>query len=124
MRKHFSKKLIIILSLSLLMPLVSSSFAINIANTKSIYGSSLTNIGVKGTAYFDNITGEFTSHGGFSKLGTKDTLTYKTYVKRTGKSHRKYEAIQTYELSSYNLIIRESKFETVKLRIPSPGSMR
>lgn len=124
MRKHFSKKLIIILSLSLLIPLVSSSFAARISNTKSIYGSSLTNIGVRGTAYFDNDTGLFTSHGGYSKLGDKDTFTYKTYVKRTGLSHTKYEAIQTYELSSYNLIIRESKFETVKLRIPSPGSMR
>ncbi|WP_099321552.1 hypothetical protein [Anaerococcus sp. Marseille-P3625] len=69
----------------------------------------MTNICVKGTAYFDNITGEFTSHGGFSKLGTKDTLTYKTYGKRTGKSHRKYEAIQAYELSSYNIILLENQ---------------
>lgn len=57
-------------------------------------------------------------------MGDKDTFTYKTYVKRTGLSHTKYEAVQTYELSSYNIIIKESKFETVKLRIPSPGSMR
>jgi len=119
-----TKDLIAILSLSLLIPLVSSSFATNISNTKSIYGSSLTNIGVRGTAYFDNGTGEFTSHGGYSKLVAKDTLTYKTYVNRTGQSHSKYRAVQTYELSSYNIVIRVSRFETVKLRIPSPGSMR
>ena len=119
-----TKGLIAILLLSLLIPLASSSFATNISNTKSIYGSSLTNIGVRGTAYFDNGTGEFTSYGGYSKLGAKDTLTYKTYVNRTGQSHSKYQAVQTYELSSYNIVIRESSFETVKLRIPSPGSMK
>lgn len=124
MRKNFTKNLITILSLSLLIPLVSSSFAVNVSNTKSIYGNSLTNIGVRGTAYFDTNTGEFTSHGGYSKLGAKNTINYKTYVTRTGQRNTKYQANQTYELSSYNVLFRESKFETVELRIPSPGSMR
>ncbi len=98
--------------------------AVNVANTRSIYGSTLTYIGVKGTAYFDNGTGKFSGHGGFSKLSKQNDIFHITDVRRTGTSNTSYKAIQKYELSSTELGSKIFRYETVTLRIPSPGSMR